>query len=197
MKNDIKIGIIAEDETDINTFKEIIQRIFDEKSNRKFRAVIQGRQDGGCGKIVAKGTVWAKELFDKGYNNIIIIHDLDRSKVNNALNNINKLRLELNRIQFPSNSNSFICIPVEEIEAWFWSDDKIIKKIGKGRGKAHLTPELIVKPKEKLITLSRDKGKKPLYDTNDNETFAKILDLEICRARCPSFDNLVKFLLTL
>ncbi len=197
MKKDVKIGIIAEDETDINAFREIIQRVFIEKSNKKYRAVIKGRQDGGCGKIVTKATAWARELFDKGYSNIIVVHDLDRLKITNALRDINQLKLELAKIKFPSNCSNFICIPIEEMEAWFWSDDNIIHKISKGKGKAHLTPELIIKPKEKLIKLSRDKGKKPLYDTNDNEIYAKILDLDKCRTRCPSFDSLVKFLLTL
>jgi Domain of unknown function (DUF4276) len=90
-----------------------------------------------------------------------------------------------------------ICIPVEELEAWFWSDPDVVRYVGQGKGEAKVNPHLIIKPKEELIKLSLGANKRPRYSTNMNVELAEILNLELCATRCPSFKNLLNFLKTL
>ena len=93
-------------------------------------------------------------------------------------------------IAVPSGLTSLICIPVEELEAWFWSDPAIVEEIGRGKGKAHPSPHLIAKPKEALIRLSMAGDKKPRYSTNDNPRLAEKLALDVCAGRCRAFREL-------
>jgi hypothetical protein len=134
----------------------------------------------------------------EGCDAFIIVHDLDRNPKNNSLNDEKQLRdhLELSC----SNINSirkYICIPIEELEAWFWSDPEVVKYVGRGKGKAHPNPHLIIKPKEELIKLSIGENRKPRYSTNMNLELAEKLNLELCATRCPSFKNLLDFLQSL
>jgi hypothetical protein len=87
-----------------------------------------------------------------------------------------------------------ICIPVEEMEAWFWSDPGVVRYVGQGKGKANENPHQIRSPKEELLKLSRSENRKPRYSTNMNVELAAMLNLELCSQRCPSFKNLLRFL---
>jgi Domain of unknown function (DUF4276) len=126
----------------------------------------------------------------------IIVHDLDRNPENDALNDEVKLRKTL-EASSSDVTNKCICIPIEEIEAWFWSDKEVVHHIGQGKGNARANPHLISQPKEKLIELSKGENRKPRYSTNMNVELAEMLDLEICADRCPSFKDLVEFLKSL
>jgi len=95
---------------------------------------------------------------------------------------------------FNTSGIKHICIPIEELEAWFWSDPEVIKYIGRGKGKAEANPHKISKPKEKLIKLSEGGNRKPRYSTNMNAELADMLNLELCADRCPAFKGLIKFL---
>ena len=109
----------------------------------------------GSGMLKRKLKSQLKVLSSRGCNRFIIIHDLDRNPQNNLLNNEAQLRQILE--QESSNlkeSTKDICIPVEELEAWFWSDPNVVKHVGRGKGKEHNNPHLISKPKEALIRLS-------------------------------------------
>jgi Domain of unknown function (DUF4276) len=131
-----------------------------------------------------------------GCNAFIIIHDLDRNPENNSLNDESKLRAKLESSSSVV-TNKYICIPIEEMEAWFWSDPEVIKYIGKGKGSAKSSPHMISQPKEKLIELSKGENRKPRYSTNMNVELAEMFDLEICADRCSSFKDLVAFLKSL
>jgi Domain of unknown function (DUF4276) len=193
----LRLGIIAEDETDYLTLRELILRSFKFFLPTGIQVSITGKYGGGCGKVRRKAAAWARVMNAEGVNIFILVHDLDRWKETNALNDISKLEKTLKEIPFPKNCKSHICIPIEEIEAWFWSDLNTIKTVGRGKGKHSISPHNISKPKEKLIKLSYDEGKKPLYDTNDNPKLAKILDLTVCRNSCTAFDGLINFLIGL
>jgi len=94
-------------------------------------------------------------MSNEGCNAFIIVHDLDRNPQNNALNDEEKLRKTLEKSTSEVGSiNKHICIPIEELEVWFWSDPDVIRHVGRGRGEAKLNPCLITKPKEQLISLS-------------------------------------------
>jgi hypothetical protein len=135
-----------------------------------------------------------RELADCGCSHIAIVHDLDRARTRLCLNDAQALKERLSAIAVPNGVKCFVCIPTEEIEAWFWADEQIVKSVGRGRGSAPASPERLPKPKEAFIRLSRDAGGKPLYSKNDLPKLARKLNLAICEQRCPSFRRFADFL---
>lgn len=151
----------------------------------------------GCSQILRKAAAWMKNLAKSGCGHIVIVHDLDRDPLSKQLRDLAKLRTSLESIAYPSGVERIVVIPVEEIEAWFWADDKIVKREGRGQGKAVASPETLRQPKEQLSRLSRNAGNKPRYSTNDNPSLAQELDLALCAERCRSFAELYSFLASL
>ena len=186
------IALIAEDETDCNTVRTIIHRVLGKSVRTKRWA------SKGSSILRSKLEPKLKLLSAKGCDAFIIIHDLDRNPQNNSLNDEKKLRKILEDLSscIPG-SNKHICIPVEELEAWFWSDPKVVKYVGKGKGKENASPHLISRPKEALMKLSCGENRKPRYSTNMNNELAEMLDLAVCSARCSSFEKLLSFLRSL
>jgi len=133
-----------------------------------------------------------RDLALKGCNFIVIIHDLDRGR-NTQLNDEKALRSHLNAYEVPAGVQRTICIPVEEMEAWWWSDPKVVKRVGRGKGSAIASPHSKAQPKEALQRLSCDVGGKPLYSTNENPGLAEEINLELCAKRCQSFADLRDF----
>ena len=88
-----------------------------------------------------------------------------------------------------------ICIPVEEIEAWFLADRGLVsRRVAHGRKcRDYLHPHAVVRPKELLQRLSCDAGGHVHYSTNDNHRLAAELSLDVCAARCPAFADLRRF----
>jgi Domain of unknown function (DUF4276) len=124
----------------------------------------------------------------------VLLHDLDRNSKNGELNDEPSLRHELEAIAVPRSLSRLVCIPVEELEAWFWADPKVVEKVGRGKGKAHATPHSIKRPKEALMRLSSGENRKNRYTTNDNKRLAELLDLQLCAKRCASFRTLAEFI---
>ena len=187
------IALIAEDDTDCDTVRKIIHRVLGANTGTK------KWESNGCGTLKNKKKLAAKlrAMSDEGCNAFIIVRDLDRDPENNSLNDEAKLREALEAASKVEGINKHICIPVEELEAWFWSDPDVVKHIGRGKGEAHANPHLIIQPKEKLIKLSMDEKRRPRYSTNDNVKLADMLNLELCADRCLSFKNLLGFLRSL
>jgi Domain of unknown function (DUF4276) len=190
MTDNCLIAVITEDETDYKVVRKIIHRVLDKNIKTK------NWSSKGCGKLKRKLTAHLLEMSKAGYNAFIIVHDLDRNPENNSLNDESDLREKLESSSSVV-TNKHICIPIEEMEAWFWSDPEVIKYIGKGKGSAKSNPHMISQPKEKLIELSKGENRKPRYSTNMNLELAEMLDLEICADRCPSFKDLIEFLKSL
>lgn len=190
MSNHI-IGVIAEDKTDCEAIREIVHRVLGKDTGLKKWSP----SSGGCSMLRRKLPATINTLLNKGCNAFIIVHDLDRNPANGSLKDEATLRTDLEKLIAKFDKiEKHICIPVEELEAWFWSDPNIIKSIGGQKAKAHPNPELISEPKEKLIELSKGKNRKPRHSTNANAGLAKMLDLDICSQRCPSFRRLLEFL---
>jgi Domain of unknown function (DUF4276) len=186
------IALIAEDDTDCDTVRKIVHRVLGTNTRTKTWA------SKGCSTLKRKLSAKLKAMSNDGCNAFIIIHDLDRNPQNNSLNDEAKLRKTLEEAASEVKSiNKHICIPIEELEAWFWSDPDVIKYVGRGKGEAKLNPHLIIKPKEQLIKLSTGENRKPRYSTNMNVELAEMLNLELCSDRCPSFKNLLNFLQSL
>ena len=183
------IALIAEDETDCNTIREIIHRVLGAYTKTKRWA------PRGCVPLKKKLTAKLQVMSNEGCDVFIILHDLDRNPQNNCLNDETKLRgiLDLAVSQI-KNVRKHICIPIEELEAWFWADPSVIDYVGRGKGQARHNPHLIAQPKEQLIKLSSGENRKPRYSTNMNAELAKMLNLELCSDRCPSFKDLLSFL---
>ena len=192
MTSNIKIALIAEDETDCAAVRKIVHRVLGtEVATKKWAS-------NGCSTLKKKLTAKLKVLSSEGCNIFIVVHDLDRNPQNASLNNEVVLRSKLEALSSEIKSlNKHICIPIEELEAWFWADPEIIKYLGGEKGNAHPNPHAIKSPKEKLIELSRDASRKPRYSTNDNDKLATMLNLDLCSKRCSSFRDLVKFLRSL
>jgi hypothetical protein len=187
--NKLRIAVIAEDDTDCDAIKNIIRRVLDENVSTKKWA------SKGCGILKQKLSAKLSSLARDGCNAFIVVHDLDRNPENGMLNDEAQLRRELEKLASNINRSArHICIPIEELEAWFWSDPKVIEYIGKGKGKASANPHSLAKPKEELIKLSRDEKRRPRYSTNMNAELAEKLDLELCAQRCESFRGLKQFL---
>lgn len=182
-----RFGVLAEDKTDCDTVRVLARRFLGRDN-----VSVHARADNGCGTLRRKAERWMRDLARDGCNFIVIIHDLDLGR-NMQLNDEAALRARLNGFEVPAGVQRTICIPVEEMEAWWWSDPKLIKRIGKGKGSAIHSPHLKMKPKEALQRLSCDVGGKPLYSTNDNPRLAEEVDLELCAQRCQSFADLRNF----
>lgn len=186
------IALIAEDDTDCDTVRKIIHRVLGQGTRTKPWA------SKGCSTLRRKLPAKLKAMSKEGCNAFIIVHDLDRNPENNSLNDAVKLRDALERAASEvEHINRHICIPIEELEAWFWSDPDVVRHVGRGKGEARLHPHLINKPKEQLIRLSVGENRKPRYSTNMNVELADRLNLNLCSERCPSFRNLLDFLQSL
>lgn len=186
----LRIGVLAEDRTDTDALVTILRRIVP----REVGIIPRAPTSGGCSALRRKARGYIRELATRGCTVVILVHDLDRSPANAELNNEDKLREKLEKIACPGSITSFYCIPVEELEAWFWSDQGIIDRIGRGKhGKASSRPHTIRKPKEELMRRSRRAGRRPVYSPNMNAELAQELDLELCAERCRSFGELLTF----
>jgi Domain of unknown function (DUF4276) len=185
----LRIALIAEDETDCAAVREIVHRVLGRE------IAIEKWASKGCSILERKLSAKLKLFVLNGCNAFIVVRDLDRNPQNNALNDEAKSRkkLEESASIVPSNRR-LICIPVEELEAWFWSDPAVIQHVGKGKGEAKKNPHGLAKPKEELIKLSQGENRKPRYSTNMNAELAARLNLELCADRCPSFKDLLDFL---
>ncbi|WP_437951844.1 DUF4276 family protein [Sorangium sp. So ce296] len=185
------IGVLGEDDTDCRTVKVLIRRIVSEQVDVRVRAPSKG----GCAALRRSARGFMAELRDKGCGAIVLVHDLDRNPANGQLNDEAGLRAGLESISVPSGVLRLICIPVEELEAWFWADQRVLDLVGKGVGRAVVSPENVRKPKEALRDLSWKAHYKPVYSTNDNWRLAEYLDIELCARKCRSFRELRDFAL--
>jgi hypothetical protein len=186
-----RFGIIVEDQTDGDVLRVVIRRVLNEQ------VPIKIRPQKGCSKIKAKAVrIIADLVKQSNVSDIIVVHDLDRHPTTNQLNDERKLRKQLSECCEIGSAavRRLICVPVEELEAWFWADPAVVKKIGRGNGEAHPHPDSIPMPKESLQRLSRGANGKPRYSTQDNPNLAEGLNLALCANRCPSFKSLIEFL---
>ncbi len=179
-----KVGIIAEDDSDVESAKILIRRIAD-KDKITFKKFV----GQGCGRIKRKCHSWALNLHLKGCRYLILIHDLDR-------NELKKLKSDLEDAVSPSPITPYlICIPVEEMEAWWLSDPAAIKNALnlKNIPKIIGNPQDIQSPKEhigKLVNQYSEKTK-VFLNTEHNPVIAEHLDLikaRQCNSFIPFFD---------
>lgn len=129
------IALIAEDDTDCDAVRKIVHRVLGKNTKIKHWG------SKGCGILRKKLPARLKFLSNEGCNAFVIIHDLDRNLHNNSLNDEAELRKMLEAASSKVEAmKRHICIPIEELKAWFWSDPEVVKHVGRGKGKANANP---------------------------------------------------------
>lgn len=179
-KKPLTVGIIAEDNSDVDAAKILIRRIANQDNIGIKRFVGQG-----CGRIKRKCQAWARNLKLRGCKYLIVLHDLDR-------NELQQLQSELDKAISPSPISPYlICIPIEEMEAWWLTDPQAIKKALNLTGALRISgrPQDIKSPKEHIgYLVKKCSNKTKVYlNTEHNSTIAKHLDLGKARLGCDSF----------
>jgi hypothetical protein len=183
----VRFGILAEDTTDCDALAILVRNIAGPAT-----IGVKTQSFGGCARLRQKAAPTMKLLAREGCAAVIVVHDLDRDPQNGELNDEAALRRQLEDIEVPRALSRLICIPVEELEAWFWSDPAVLALVSPG-AKEHVSPHLLRQPKEKLIALSRGDNKKARYSTVMNKTLAAKLNLDLCASRCAAFRHLRDF----
>jgi hypothetical protein len=180
------IGIIAEDESDVDCVKYFVRRMHAGKRIGFKKFVGQG-----CGKINRKANAWAKMFKLQGCNAIILLHDLDRNDKKQLKDKIEAAFLPV------AISKYLICIPVEELEAWLMSDEYAFNEVFDIRRNNYLPlhPETIPSPKERIgAIVSRCTNKRVDYiNTKHNAKLAEKIDIEKINTKCDSFKPFKKF----
>lgn len=197
LRSSVRVGILAEDRTDYETIAALVRRIAAKGGAGRGDLGLRGRYGGGCSNLRKKARVWTEELVDGGCDAIILVHDLDRNQLTGLLNDESSLRQALEKIPMATGVARLVCVPVQEIEAWFFACQQTMRAIGGAATRAHPSPHLIVDPKEKLIELSRGANRKPRFATNDNPRYAEGLSLDDCARACGSFRDLAAFVTAL
>ncbi|MGH1510494.1 DUF4276 family protein [Ralstonia solanacearum] len=181
----VKIGIIAEDVSDVEVLKLLARKITGKPVST---AHFTGK---GCGPLKKKTPGWCKDLAHKGCTKILLVHDLDR-------NDAKTLRKTLEGILQKSTAfKQAVVIPAEELEAWLLSDTSAITSalnLQKALKVVH-HPETISSPKEYI----RDKvwqvsNKTTAYvNSVHNKLIAEKLNIKFVQKKCPSFKDFANF----
>lgn len=179
------IGIIAEDNSDIDVIENILA-----KYTQRNQFSIKRWVGNGCAKLRSKCGIWTDTLFQRGCEHVLIFHDLDR----NIETELRKTLLaKIPPAKFPK---SVIVIPIEEMEAWLLSDSNAIKRTFnlKKLPKKVSNCECVSSPKEHLAGIVWTLGKKRYLNTIHNKSISEHATLENFR-RCNSFKSFDRYVL--
>jgi Domain of unknown function (DUF4276) len=169
----VKMGIIAEDDSDVAVVREFTLALV-----RPRRLGFRRFVGDGCGKLRRKCRAWAENLVQQGCPWIAVVHDLD-------INDEKTLRIELTgAIAHSGAQASVVLIPKREIEAWLLYDAAAIAAAFRERGHARLpgNPESISDPKRHLRDLVWKKYRKEYLNTVHNVLIAKRINLKLLRS---------------
>ena len=184
------VGIIAEDDSDVECVKHFVRRIHTNKRIGFKKFVGQG-----CGKISRKANAWAKIFKMQGCTAIILLHDLDRNKHAD-------LYKKLSEAFLPSPIRKYIIsIPVEELESWLLSDENAFNSVFNINKTKYLPkhPETVPSPKEYIAKLVRSETNKKIdyLNTRHNSKLAEQIDFHEMRTKCPSSIPFMDFVKTI
>jgi hypothetical protein len=175
----MRVGLIAEEESDAEVLKALTSKAAQNKSIGYDRFL-----GHGCSKLRAKCASWAHQLLQRGCRFVIVCHDLDKSK-----------ETELRRLIEASlgalkSSQRLILIPVHEIEAWLLSDPRAIMLTFREHREPRCPglPESVVDPKKTLEKIIWSTFHKRYVNTIHNGKIASHMRLSAlgkCASFCP------------
>jgi len=171
----MKIGVIAEDTSDVDVLYELTCKVIDENAF-SFKPFV----GHGCSKLRRKCAAWAVNLLKSGYPYLVVIHDLDEYDEG-------ELRQELTKSVADIPYNAYlILIPIREIEAWLLTDAKALQKVFKLTKAPKLPgqPESIIDPKAKLKEIVWKNGKKRYVSTFHNKRIAAEMSIAKAKVYC-------------
>lgn len=179
----MKIGVIAEDKSDVEVLYEFTCKLISENSF-SFRKFV-GR---GSGKFRSKCKPWAENLLRAGCQYLIVLHDLDHNDEDMLRNDLESLVRDICYKSF------VVLIPKQEIEAWLLTDANALKSVfNLSRApKLPSDPESVDKPKEWLASTIWTTGKKRYINTLHNRRIASACDLSEMK-KCRSFEPFPEF----
>ncbi len=187
----MKYGIVGEDDSDVLTLRELIIR-FHERA-RLPTASFKKHGFRGCANLLSKGARYLEMFEADGCERLIVLYDADRDDPA-----ARRQRAELEIVKVANISiPCFVCVPVQEIEAWFLADTAAVTKVIPKCGilKEYTSPELQRDPKEQLKRICLDpKTRKSLYSPpTHNEKVARCVDLDLLLSKCSSARELANF----
>jgi hypothetical protein len=181
----MKVGIIAEYQSDVDVLIGIIRQIKPDSAFDRCTC-------SGSGRLVSKCNAFSEVLFKKGCTHLVIVRDSDGEDSVTLKNQIKKA------LKKSAISNHIIVVAVHEIESWLLADIEAIHK-SFSAGTANLSkqitsPEEIPDPKRYLKKLVRKQYKMPYMNTVHNKKIAEQIDVSKIRIKCPSFCELFDFI---
>jgi len=173
----LKIGIIAEEQNDIDVLYQLTCKLVKENSFSFSKFI-----GHGCGKLRHKCKAWAKVLICRGCSHLVVMHDLDEG---NEASLREELESSISDLAF---NGSLVLIPVHEVESWLLCDATAIRKVFSmtRQPRVPVRPERILKAKEYLRDLVWKMNKKRYVNTIHNEKIASEMQIEALQA-CKSF----------
>ena len=183
-----KIGIIAEDISDIEVIKLLAKKLTGKTISAHHHV---GK---GCGPLKRKTPAWCRVLFTKGCSRVLLVHDRDR-------NDASQLRKTLEDILANAPQQvKIVVIPEEELEAWLLSDTSAITKAMKLKSKISVIhhPETITSPKEYIHQQVYKASQNKIIYVNSvhNKLIAQEINVALIKQRCPSFKQFEDFFTT-
>lgn len=166
----MKIGIIAEDDSDVAVVREITLSLL-----RPHTVGFKRFVGNGCGKLRRKCGAWARNLVRQGCPWIVVVHDLD-------VYDEKDLRAELtNAIEPAKPKASVVLIPKREIEAWLMYDGQAIAAAFHENRRPFLpgNPEVISDPKKHLRNIIWRRYRKNYLHTVHNPLIAKHINVKL------------------
>jgi hypothetical protein len=160
----MKIGIIAEDDSDVAVLREISLKLLLPHTNVGFRQCV-GR---GGGAIRKKCVAYAVNLVDRGCPYIVAMHDLDQ-------HDEAELRAPLQEALNRSAAKiTVVLLPRHEIESWLLYDAQAIADAFKQNEPVPLpaNPEVVPDPKGHLGELIWRQYRKQYLHTAHNQQIA-------------------------
>lgn len=164
----MKMGIIAEDDSDVAVVREITLSLL-----KPYRIGFSRFVGNGSGKLQRKCGAWARTLVRQGCPWITVVHDLD-------VHDERRLRAQLTAAIAPARAKaSVVLLPKREIEAWLLYDGGAIaaafNEIQHPRVPGN--PESLLDPKKHLRDLIWKKYRKAYLNTVHNARIAKRIDV--------------------